>query len=297
MCQAVVESTPTPKPTVNMSKRKLAFKRLHHCFGIGGDTLACMDKPFIAVMQICIPTWSDQQKWSKLCHPSTCQYISYSVGAFQEEFQFERKLTLLYCLVYNKLDEPLTSYKTMVVEQVVCCNNRARNVSMYLQKAVFIYHHWPDLQVLAALITVSLILSGDVELNPGPLTSDDLKKILNSLWDARTKWYNMGIELDMKVSVLETIKQNHHNEVDSCFTAMLTDWLKQINPPPTWKALADALNSSTVGYGELACTIEKTYCNKTESTASVIEDSPHTLFVLKQSEVQTQQKGKPQYRY
>ena len=303
VCQAVVESTPAPKATVNMRKRKLAYKKLHHCFGMGWGTLACMADPFIGclvMMLVIILTWSNQQKWSKLCHPLTCQHISYSVSAYQEvtgkmskkrKFQFERKLILLYCLVYEKVDETWISHKTTVFEQVECCNDRARNVFMYLQTAVSIYLHWPVLQVLAVLITMSLILSGDVELNPGPLTSDDLKKILNSLWDARTKWYNMGIQLEMKVPVLETIKQNHPNEVDLCFTMMLTEWLKQTDPPPTWEALVDALKSSSVGYGELGRTIQKSYCSKSEITTSAIDDSTHTPFALKQSDVQTHEKG------
>ena len=65
------------------------------------------------------------------------------------------------------------------------------------------------------------------------------------------KWYNIGLELDIDPGTLDTIKTDNDNS-DDRFRAMLTTWLKMVQPKPTLAALADALQSPTVGFGHLA---------------------------------------------
>ena len=133
---------------------------------------------------------------------------------------------------------------------------------MYLQTAVSIFC---ELLVSAVVIIMGLLLSGDIEKNPGPLRSGDGKKVLDCLWEARTKWFHIGIQLDMEIAHLNAIRNKYRDEADFCFTEMLTDWLKRMNPPPTWEALVDALKSQMVGYEQLADTIEKKHCKKSKS--------------------------------
>ena len=132
---------------------------------------------------------------------------------------------------------------------------------MYLQTAVSVFYYWQALQVSAVVTAMILLLSGDVELNPAPLKVDDLKVVRTALWDTCAKWMDIGIELEMKMPHLEAIKSDN-SEVGSCLTAMLTNWLKQTTPQPTWKALVNAMKSPTVGYAHLADTIQRTYSNK-----------------------------------
>ena len=65
------------------------------------------------------------------------------------------------------------------------------------------------------------------------------------------KWYNIGLELDIDPGTLDAIK-NDNDSSDDRFRAMLTTWLKMVQPKPTLAALADALQSPTVGFGHLA---------------------------------------------
>ena len=65
-------------------------------------------------------------------------------------------------------------------------------------------------------------------------------------WDARTKWYNLGLELDLDIATLDSIKENN-DSIEDRFRAMLTTWLKTVDPNPTLAALAEALRSPTVG--------------------------------------------------
>ena len=86
---------------------------------------------------------------------------------------------------------------------------------------------------------------------PGELNIKDLRKVQRATWEARAKWYNIGLELDVDPGSLDAIEGSNKN-IEDCFRAMLTAWLKMSQPKPTGAALAEALQSPTVGYGHLA---------------------------------------------
>ena len=86
----------------------------------------------------------------------------------------------------------------------------------------------------------------------GKLSIKDLCMVQRAAWDARSKWYNIGLELNIEPGTLDTIKRDN-DYCDDQFRAMLTTWLKMVTEPkPTWEALAEALRSPTVGYEHLA---------------------------------------------
>ena len=89
------------------------------------------------------------------------------------------------------------------------------------------------------------IILGDHQLSVG-----DLQKVQKCIWDARSKWYNIGLELGIDAGTLDTIDSTQNP--DCCFRAMLTKWLRQDSPKPTRTALAVALRSPSVGHGKLA---------------------------------------------
>ena len=80
----------------------------------------------------------------------------------------------------------------------------------------------------------------------------DLRKVQDSIWEARTDWYNLGLGLDIAPDSLDAIQQENAQKPDHCFRAMLTKWLKQDSPRPTWSALAEALRSPSVDHSKLA---------------------------------------------
>ena len=75
---------------------------------------------------------------------------------------------------------------------------------------------------------------------------------MEKVWGARSKWYNIGLKLGTSPDTLDAIKASAKENVDDCVTAMIKDWLNNGNPPPTWAAVAEALKSPMVGYGQLA---------------------------------------------
>ena len=85
---------------------------------------------------------------------------------------------------------------------------------------------------------------------PEELTINDLRDVLKTVWDARTKWYNIGSELRVDPETLDTIKENE-KKVEDRLRTMLKTWLRMSQPKPTSAALAEALQSPTVRNGQL----------------------------------------------
>ena len=54
------------------------------------------------------------------------------------------------------------------------------------------------------------------------------------------EWKNVGALLDISSGTLERLERDEPN-VNSRLRAMLTEWLKQVNPPPTWTQLVNAV--------------------------------------------------------
>jgi hypothetical protein len=81
------------------------------------------------------------------------------------------------------------------------------------------------------------------------LTADDLAVVQSKAWNARSKWYNIGLQLGLKADDLDCI-----HGPDS-FTEMLKQWLRQESIEKTWDKLIKALQSEPVNYGALATSI------------------------------------------
>ena len=75
----------------------------------------------------------------------------------------------------------------------------------------------------------------------------DLSKVQRAAWNARAKWYNIGLELNINPGTLDVIERNNM-DINDRFRIMLTTWLRMVDPR---EALAEALRSPTVGCEEL----------------------------------------------
>ena len=54
----------------------------------------------------------------------------------------------------------------------------------------------------------------------------NLSKVRNVIWDTKTEWYDLGLELNLSESTLQTIKKDNPTDVKACFREMLSEWLK-----------------------------------------------------------------------
>ena len=100
------------------------------------------------------------------------------------------------------------------------------------------------------------------------MTIKDLESVQTALWDARPKWYNIGLKLGVTAGDLDVIKRRNLNNDDECLTDLLAQWLRQANPPPTWNSIIDALRSPTVNLTPLADQVESSSSKSSLDTAS-----------------------------
>ena len=105
------------------------------------------------------------------------------------------------------------------------------------------------------------------------LSIKDLKTVKKAVWGARTKWMDIGLELDLDVTDLTAIDATHRGDIGRCFIEMLTLWLKQVDPSPTWSAMVAALQEPIIGFGSLAEQVESNFVHRRSKAALDTTDS------------------------
>ena len=90
------------------------------------------------------------------------------------------------------------------------------------------------------------------------LTVDDFADVQSALWEARQKWFNIGVRLRLKVTTLKTIDCESGQNLEDKLREMILSWLKD-GKMCTWRALRKALKHQTVNEPELACQIKTKY--------------------------------------
>ena len=84
------------------------------------------------------------------------------------------------------------------------------------------------------------------------LSLDNLGDLLEAIYTANPKWYNLGLRLGLHPSVLDAIRTRCQHNPEECLVEVLKEWLKRGGTEPTWRELARALMSTAVGEGALA---------------------------------------------
>ena len=107
----------------------------------------------------------------------------------------------------------------------------------------------------------------------GQLTLEDLSEVRGVLYEARAKWYHIGVELKLSVGTLNAIR-SEFSDTNDCNTEMCSHWLRRIDPRPSWEALTKALESPPVGEGHLAQQLRDKYCPGREDMTSHVYSTP-----------------------
>ena len=71
----------------------------------------------------------------------------------------------------------------------------------------------------------------------------ELKVLLRELRRVANEWEDIGIELDIEEGRLMQIKSDNAGDSKACLREMLRVWLSRVAPPPSWSAMADALDT------------------------------------------------------
>ena len=92
----------------------------------------------------------------------------------------------------------------------------------------------------------------------GTLGPDGLDDVLTEILDAKTKASYLGLKLGLSPATVDGICQQYGNPQDR-LSQVLEEYLKKVDPHPTWKAIAIAMRSPTVNFPDLAERIEEKY--------------------------------------
>ena len=71
------------------------------------------------------------------------------------------------------------------------------------------------------------------------------------------KWELIGVHLNIEVGVLERIKHDYSKDSQMAFYEMLKEWIKQVDPPPTWSTILDVIHF--LGHEHLAKDLRDKY--------------------------------------
>ena len=83
--------------------------------------------------------------------------------------------------------------------------------------------------------------------------------VYSAVFEARNEWFNIGLNAKIDPSELDSIKNRCNCNPEECLREMLHIYLKKTNPKPTWYLLIGALESDSVGHGQLADKLREKY--------------------------------------
>ena len=101
------------------------------------------------------------------------------------------------------------------------------------------------------------------------LTVDDFADVQSALWEARHKWFSIGVRLRLKVPDLEAIDHELGLDLEGKFVRMILSWLES-GQTCTWRALREALEHHIINLPVLAREI-KTNFGSNESQSHFVQ--------------------------
>ena len=94
------------------------------------------------------------------------------------------------------------------------------------------------------------------------LTIEDLKKVYLVTFDARVKWRNILLVLDVSPATINNVGTKWRDNPDDCYREGLSEWLT--GGERSWEDVMGALSSPIVGFSYIARTIEKDHLQSTD---------------------------------
>ena len=88
------------------------------------------------------------------------------------------------------------------------------------------------------------------------LDHDDVPQIASELCQVQTKSKTFGRVLGLPKVTVDSVHQQN-SDPQECLFGVLDEFVKQVEPPPTWRVILEALRSPNIRQGNLAQQIEK----------------------------------------
>ena len=96
------------------------------------------------------------------------------------------------------------------------------------------------------------------------LTIADLKRLYLVTFDARIKWRNILLILDVPSDTIHSIGKEWSNNPDDCYREGLIKWLNEGGK--SWKEMVEALSSPIVSEVHIARTIKRDHLQSTDAS-------------------------------
>ena len=110
--------------------------------------------------------------------------------------------------------------------------------------------HFPCSIKLTYCLDNLAIFTGNETLGP-----DDAMSVLEEILEAQTRARYIGLKLKLPKHVVDGIHTKYSDAQERLYN-VIEEFLKQVNPTPTWRAIADVLRSPSVNLPHLAKRIE-----------------------------------------
>ena len=91
------------------------------------------------------------------------------------------------------------------------------------------------------------------------LTEDDAAKVLEEILEAQNQSRFLGLKLKVPDYIITGIYTQYTDPKDRLYH-VLVEFLKQVDPRPTWRAIVDALRNPMVNLPQLAMRVEAAHC-------------------------------------
>ncbi len=112
-------------------------------------------------------------------------------------------------------------------------------------------------------VTQTLAVMADSKLS---ISLDDLSAVYEATYQARAKWKQMLLALQVNNTTIETINIRCREDPDNCYLEGLSEWLK--GEERNWTDVFKALSRSSVGHSDLAKVVERRLTKATGNTES-----------------------------
>ena len=126
------------------------------------------------------------------------------------------------------------------------------------------------------------------------LNQEDVPNVVGEILEVQTKSKTFGRVLGLPKVTMDSI---HHQNSDpqECLIGVLDEFVKQVQPPPTWRVILEALRHPLIGQHRLAQEIESKYCPRLPtddgSYTYSVSQSVNELFVISLAEPHPAQKS------
>ena len=92
------------------------------------------------------------------------------------------------------------------------------------------------------------------------MSRPELSDLVEELHCVKKKWYSIGIQLKVPDSKLDEIQDTAKDDLERALRRMIQEWLRQIEPEPTWDGIVKALRCVSVNEQRLAKNLERRFC-------------------------------------